>query len=48
MEKIIVHDREPPKSPSRHMSKMVHFKRKDTPEKYKIQNTKRKPHQKNK
>ena len=31
--KIIVHDREPPDSPSRHMSKMGHFKRKDTLEK---------------
>jgi hypothetical protein len=31
--KIIVHYRESPDSPSRQMSKMSHFKRKDTPEK---------------
>ena len=43
--KIIVHDREPLDSPSRHMSKMGNFKRKDTPEKDK---NKTQPHQKNK
>jgi hypothetical protein len=43
--KIIVHDREPPDFPSRHMSKMGHFKRKDTLKKDK---NKTKRHQKNK
>ena len=43
--KIIVHDREPPDYPSRQMSKMSHFKRKDTPEKVK---NKTKLHRKNK
>jgi hypothetical protein len=37
--KIIVHSREPPDSPSRQMSKMSHFKRKDIPEKDKIKPT---------
>ena len=43
--KIIVHDREPPDYLSRQMSKMSHFKCKDTPEKDK---NKTKLHQKNK
>jgi hypothetical protein len=43
MKKIIVHDREPPDS--RHMSKIGHFKRKETP---KNDENKTKPHQKNK
>ena len=45
---IIVHDREPPDSPSRQQSKMSHLKRKNTPEKRQKQKTSSEKQAKNK